>query len=231
MEMRKIPVWDLPVRLFHWLLVLLVAGAFVTGLKGGNLIDWHGYIGIGIIGLVVFRIIWGFVGSTYARFGNFLPCPKKIIAYLQGRWHGVGHNPLGSLSVYALLGLMIFQTVTGLFANDDIAFEGPLYVLVSKSTSDWMTTLHRYGMWLIVFMVSFHVLAILFYAIIKRHDLVLPMFTGVDKTTDPEAQPRKGGGIVAFVIAVIVAAGITWAAAGGLVSPPPPPPAQDLPAW
>lgn len=231
MEIRKIPVWDLPVRLFHWLLVLLVVGAFITGLKGGNLIDWHGYIGIAIIGLVVFRIIWGFVGSTYARFVNFLPCPKKIIAYLKGQWHGVGHNPLGSLSVYALLGLMIFQAGTGLFANDDVAFEGPLYTLISRSTSDWLTTLHRYGMWLIVFMVSFHVLAILFYAVVKRHDLVLPMFTGIDKTTDPEVQPRKGGGIVAFLISVVVAAGITWAVAGGLVSPPPSPPVQDLPTW
>ncbi len=232
MENRKIKVWDLPVRIFHWSLVLLVVGAFVTGLKGGNLIDWHGYMGIAIAGLVAFRIVWGFVGSTYARFFNFLPNPFRMLAYLRGQWHGVGHNPLGAVSVYVLLGLMIFQVVTGLFANDDIAFEGPLFRLVSKDTSDWLTGLHRVGMWLIIFMVSFHILAIIFYAFVKRRDLVLPMFTGVEKTSDPQSQSHTGGGIAAFLIAVAIAAGVTWVAAGGLVPPPPePPPAQDLPTW
>ncbi|MFN4065225.1 MAG: cytochrome b/b6 domain-containing protein, partial [Parazoarcus communis] len=224
MNTKHVRVWDLPTRLFHWLLVVLMIGVFVTGLEGGNLIVWHGRLGVAIAGLLAFRLVWGFVGSTYARFAHFVPGPGRIRAYLKGEWEGLGHNPLGALSVLALLAVATFQVVSGLMSNDDIAFEGPLYALVSKDTSDWLTGLHRLNIWLIGALVALHVAAILFYVHVKKDNLVKPMITGVKAVEDPAAQAAKGGGLVAFIIALVFASGTVWAATGGLLSPPPPPP-------
>ena len=109
MKSRPILVWDLPTRIAHWSLAALVVAAIVSVKIGGNAMVWHGRIGLAILGVVVFRIVWGAVGSTYARFAHFAPRPGSIRAYLDGKWRGVGHNPLGALSVFALLGLMSFQ--------------------------------------------------------------------------------------------------------------------------
>ena len=143
--MQHVRVWDLPLRLFHWLLAAAVIAAMLTGQVGGNLMVWHGRLGILIAGLLGFRLAWGIVGSTHSRFASFVRGPAAIIAYLRGHWHGLGHNPLGALSVLGLLTVLGLQAGGGLFANDDIAFQGPLYGLVSKDTSDWMTGLHRKG--------------------------------------------------------------------------------------
>lgn len=232
MTMRTIRVWDLPTRLFHWLLALLVVAAFVTGWFGGNLIEWHGRAGIAITGLLAFRLVWGFVGSTYARFADFVPGPAHIWAHIRGEWNGLGHNPFGALSVLALLAILIFQVGSGLVSNDDIAFEGPLYALVSKDTSDWLSSLHRLNFWVIIVLVSLHVLAILFYVHVKKDNLVKPMITGVKEVADPDAKPAQGGGPVAFILALVVAGVAIWSATGGLLPPaPPPPPPQAVPAW
>ena len=111
--MARIKIWDLPTRLFHWLLVALIAGAFITENLG--VMEWHGRVGLAILGLIVFRIIWGFVGSTYARFCTFIRGPQAIKAYLKGEWHGLGHNPLGALSVLGILATVGLQVGTGLF--------------------------------------------------------------------------------------------------------------------
>lgn len=232
MSTRTIKVWDLPTRVFHWLLALLVVAAFVTGWLGGNLIEWHGRAGIAITALLAFRLVWGVIGSTYARFADFVPGPAHIWAHIRGEWNGLGHNPFGALSVLALLGILLFQAASGLVANDDIAFEGPLYVLVSKDTSDWLSSLHRENFWPIIVLVSLHVLAILYYAHVKKDNLVKPMITGVKEVSDPEAKPARGGGPAAFVIALLVAVFVAWASTGALLPPPPPPPpAQAVPAW
>ena len=99
MNKQRIRLWDLPTRLFHWLLVLAVIAAVVSGQLGGNLIEVHGKIGLAIVGLIAFRLVWGFAGSTYARFAQFFPTPARIKVYLKGEWRGLGHNPLGGLSV------------------------------------------------------------------------------------------------------------------------------------
>ncbi|ENO89185.1 cytochrome b/b6 domain-containing protein [Thauera linaloolentis] len=229
-----IAVWDLPVRIFHWTLLLLVVAAFCTGMAGGSLIVWHGWLGIAIAGLLAFRLVWGVVGSTYARFATFVPGPGRIAAYLRGQWRGVGHNPIGALSVLGLLGILVFQAGSGLVSNDDIAFEGPLYTLVSKDTSDWLSSLHRQNFWVIIALVSLHVLAILFYAHVKKDNLVKPMITGVKEVSDPALKPAQGGGAAAFVLAAAVAGFAVWAAMGGMLPPPPPPPPpppQAVPAW
>ncbi|MCB1900036.1 cytochrome b/b6 domain-containing protein [Cognatazoarcus halotolerans] len=229
MSIKKIRLWDLPTRIFHWSLFLLVMAAIVTVKIGGNAMVWHGRIGVAIVGLLAFRIVWGLVGSTYARFANFVRGPGAIRAYLQGRWKGVGHNPLGALSVLALLGLLVFQVSTGLFANDDISFNGPLYPLVGKDTSDWLSGLHNQAEWFIYGLISLHVAAIVYYVRVKKDNIVKPMITGEKQVREHSVESARGGGIIALVVALAIAGGAAWAASGGIVPPPPPP--VETPAW
>ncbi len=232
MTLQSVRIWDLPTRLFHWALTSLVLAAFATGLQGGNWMIWHERAGLMILGLLSFRVVWGFVGSTYARFANFLPTPRLMLSYLRGHVHGLGHNPLGALSVFALLGVLLFQALTGLFANDDIAFAGPLFRLVSKAFSDSLTGLHRQSIWLIGGLVGLHIAAVLFYTLVRRNNLIRPMITGI-KSVDPADQAdtvrsATGGGPLALASALVVAALVVWLASGALVAPPPP---AVPPAW
>jgi cytochrome b len=211
-----IKVWDLPLRLFHWLLALAVAAAIITGEIGGNLIDWHGRIGVFIAGLLAFRIVWGFIGSTHARFASFFPTPSRIAAYLKGEWRKPGHNPLGALSVFALLGALALLAGSGLFANDDIAFNGPLAALIDKDLSDKLGGWHVAIFNLLAALAALHVAAIVFYAKAKKKNLVLPMLTGkVRASADTPA--AAGGGAVRFAVALAVAVAVAWAVGGGLL--------------
>lgn len=225
----RINVWDLPTRVFHWTLACAVAGSLVTALLGGNLMEWHGRLGLLILGLLVFRLVWGVIGSTYARFSSFIPTPRSLMDYLAGRWTGLGHSPLGALSVFALLALVLWQASTGLFSNDDIAFDGPLAVLIDKSLSDRLTGLHRQGLWIIVGLVSLHVGAVVFYVVVRGNDLLRPMIRGWKESS--RDAPLKRAPAWALAVAVGVAVLVVWMAAGGLLSPPPPPPPQAIPAW
>lgn len=236
--MQRQRVWDLPVRLFHWLLVASVVFAYVSGKLGGNLIDWHGRAGFLIVGLVVFRILWGFVGTPTARFATFVRGPAAIRAYLKGEWRGVGHNPVGAFSVLALLALVGAQAATGLFTNDDIAYQGPFADWAGKELSD---SFHSWHAWLqngLLALVVLHVAAIAFYLRVKKQNLVKPMITGwTDDQPAPRATepaPRKGGGLVAFIVTALIAGAAGWAAAGGVLPAPEPAPAQPAaasPGW
>jgi cytochrome b len=205
-----IQVWDLPLRIFHWLLALAVISAVITGEIGGGLIDWHGRIGVLILGLLIFRLIWGFVGSSHSRFAHFFPTPAKIKAYLKGDWKGHGHNPLGAVSVIALLAVLATLVGAGLFANDDIAFQGPLFPLVSKSISDKLSAIHSYGFNVLAALVALHIAAIVFYARVKKHNLVGPMVTG--KKVVPKDQVVEVGkvGIRRFVVALSISVFLAW---------------------
>lgn len=230
--MQYVRVWDLPLRLFHWLLVATVTAAVLTGQIGGNLMLWHGRLGILITGLIAFRLAWGLVGSTHSRFASFVRGPAAIIAYLRGGWHGLGHNPLGALSVLGLLTVLGLQAAGGLFANDDIAFQGPLYGLVSKDTSDWMTGLHRKGFWLVLALVVLHIAAIVFYTRVKGEKLVGAMLTGQQEVGDHQpAEAPTGGGALALVFALAVGIAGALAASGAWMPPPPPPEPAAAPAW
>ena len=229
MTKQRIRVWDLPTRLFHWLLVALVLAAVITGQLGGALIPWHGRLGLAILGLLGFRLIWGFIGSTHARFYNFFPGPGRLLAYLRGQWRGVGHNPLGALSVFALLAILGLQAITGLFANDDIAFQGPLTALVDAEFSQWLTRIHRLNFNLLLALVGLHVNAILFYTLVKKDSLIKPMITGLKEVEEPQIQPARGGGILPFLIALMLASALVAAATGVFIEPTPPPP--EAPAW
>ncbi len=230
MSRKRILLWDLPTRLFHWLLVASVAAAIVTGQLGGGLIDWHGRIGLFIVGLLAFRLTWGLVGSTYARFAQFFPTPAKIQAHLAGRWKGEGHNPLGAVSVLALLGLLSLQVATGLFANDDIAFSGPLFDLISKAASNRLTGLHHLASKLLIALVLLHIGAIAFYGHVKKQNLIQPMVTG--RKDDAEGDSATGGGFISLVAALCIAGVVMWGASGAwLPAPPPSPPAGETPSW
>lgn len=178
-----IRVWDLPTRLFHWVLVLLVVFSIVSAKIGGNWLDWHMRSGYCILALVLFRIMWGFAGSHHARFANFVRPPSAIVSYLRGMRDGsaaaqAGHNPLGALSVVAVLLVLLLQASSGLFANDSIASEGPLAKLVSSASSDLLTRVHKINQYVIFALIALHLAAIAYYYFAKRENLVVPMFTG-----------------------------------------------------
>jgi cytochrome b len=225
--MQRILVWDLPLRLFHWLLVICVTGSFVSAKIGGNAMVWHGRFGLVVVGLLVFRLVWGFVGSTYARFFQFVRGPAAIVAYLRGQWHGEGHNPLGALSVLAMLGTLLLLVSTGLFANDDIAFEGPLYALVGKDLSDRVVGIHRLVEPLIILLVVAHLAAIAFYVRIKKETLIMPMVTGEKVGAGDTA---KGGGLAAFCVALAIGLAAAYGASGVWI-PAPPSVTNENPTW
>ena len=229
--MQRIRVWDLPTRVFHWALVAAVATAFATA-KAGYM-EAHGWAGLAVLGLVVFRLAWGVVGSTYARFATFVPGPRALLAYLRGpRADGAGHNPLGALSVLAILGVLLLQATGGLFASDDSTFYGPLASLVSRDTTDLVSILHRQGELLVIALVVLHIAAIAWHQRVQKHDLLRPMITGDKQVDDPAARDAQGGGLLAFVLALAIALAAMWVASGALLPPPPPPAAlPPTPSW
>jgi cytochrome b len=189
--MKKIiRVWDLPVRVFHWLLVLCISGSLISVNLGGNAIEWHAYFGYTVLTLLIFRIIWGFIGSTHARFASFLPSREKIFSYLQGKAPRVlGHNPLGALSVFALMIVLSVQVFTGLFVDDEIAFQGPLAKYVSNSLVSILSEIHESNSVLIYTFIAIHIAAIIYYQKFKGEDLIKPMISG-DKEIDPSEEAR-----------------------------------------
>ena len=178
----KIQIWDLPTRIFHWLLVVCVAFLVFSG-ETGNLFDWHQTAGIIVLSLVIYRILWGFLGSTTARFSNFFYSPSQIIAYAKSLFNRqsephAGHNPMGGLMVFLMLAVLLFQGVTGLFSTDEILVEGPLFELVDTDTADWITGLHHSSAEILIPIIVLHILAIIFYRVYKKQNLVKPMITG-----------------------------------------------------
>lgn len=212
----EVHVWDWPLRAFHWLLVLSVIGSYATGTLGGEWTDWHGRFGSLVLGLVIFRLIWGFIGGTHARFANFFPTLSRILAYLKGDWHGVGHNPVGALAVFALLATLLILVGTGLFANDDIAFEGPLFSLIDKDLSDRLSGIHIRAVNVLMILVGVHVAAILFYRHVKNHDLIKPMLTG-KKELPRSLAPSSAApmGIFRFAFSLLLAVTVVWGVWGG----------------
>lgn len=206
-------VWDLPTRLFHWTLAALVIFSVVTIKLGGNWMEWHFRSGYAILTLLLFRLLWGFAGSRYARFASFVRGPRAVADYLRGRVaHAAGHNPLGALSVLAMLVLLLSQVSTGLFSNDGSYTEGPLAKLISGSLSNLLTSVHKAGEFALYGLVGLHVAAIVYYAVARRERLVPAMVTGDQPVEAPAARDdlmlrlrallllALCAGVVAFVV-------------------------------
>jgi len=209
---EKQAVWDLPIRLFHWLLAALIAFSWWS--VHHHHTDWHIWSGCGILTLLIFRLLWGLFGSSTARFSSFVRGPRAVAAYLGGRWTGLGHNPLGALSVLALLVAVAIQVGLGLISEDeDGIFMGPLARLVSTDTSDKARDIHELWFNMILALVALHVAAIIFYRL-RGKALTRAMITG-RAAVDPNAQPMRPGKWWAAWICLAVALGITrWVIAG-----------------
>ncbi len=210
---RRIFVWDLPVRLFHWALVALMVVLYVTAEVMDDAIETHALAGYGVLTLVLFRLAWGFVGGAHARFGDFLRGPGAGWRYLRallgpGESFVAGHNPLGGWMVVALLLALLGQAALGLFSNDDILFDGPLRHLVSKETSDLLTGLHEQLFAVLLSLVCIHVAAVAFHKIVKGENLTPAMFTGYKEV--PEGvelkEGRRASGLLAAVVFAACAA-------------------------
>ena len=203
----RVRVWDLPTRMFHWALALAVIGQLVTGLSGW--MEWHFRIGYLVLSLLLFRLVWGFVGGRWSRFASFAHSPASLLNYLRGMAHPdqlVGHTPLGALSVFALLGLLIAQVATGLVADDEISASGPLTRFVSSATVSLASAWHAVaGKWFILALVVVHVLAIAFYVLVRRQQLVRPMLSG-DKLLTHQAAPSRDTAASRLLALIVFAA-------------------------
>lgn len=212
-------VWDLPTRVFHWVLAASIVGSVVTAQVGGNAMVWHFRLGYLALGLLLFRLAWGFVGGRWSRFSSFAFGPSALLRYLRGQPRPgdrfeVGHSPLGALSVFALLGVLALQVGTGLFADDEIANVGPLNRYISGATAGVLTGWHKdWGAPLLLGLVVLHVAAIVFYRLARGKDLIRPMLGG-DKPLPADTPASEDGlraRVVALGLALAIAAVLAWA--------------------
>ncbi len=192
----SVRIWDLPTRLFHWLLALCVIGLVITGNIGGGAMSWHFRFGYAVLALLLFRILWGLVGGRWSRFASFVRGPATVLRYLRGlagaaEHLDVGHNPLGALSVLGMLGVLSLQVACGLIADDEIANIGPLNKFVSSELAHSATWWHKGpGKWLLIVLVVLHLGAIIYYRVRKRQDLIGPMLRG-DKALPADVPPSR----------------------------------------
>ena len=180
---NEVAVWDWPVRVVHWLIVVLVVALIATGLIGNEALVWHMRMGQVLLALVIFRILWGFVGSANARFSSFLRGPRAVVEYARSLIRPpyqtyATHNPLGGWMVVMLLMVLLVQATLGLFTNDDVLSEGPLVKFINKDTSDAIATWHRRGWWALAALASIHIGAVIVYFARLGENLVKPMFSG-----------------------------------------------------
>lgn len=210
--MKKIKVWDLPIRLFHWALVAMIVVCIYT-INVEN-ITAHQYAGVFVLVLLLFRIIWGLIGSSTAKFWDFLKGPNTIYHYLR---YGVskteGHNPMGAYMVLFMLVVLLVQTLTGLFLTDNTYLhqDSPLYKLISSDTRKYFKFIHQYNLYVIYGMVGLHVIAIIGYLLLKGQNLVKTMVLGSRKENEwhsPMAQSLHGDkpwvALIIFIILGII---------------------------
>ena len=217
---KTLAVWDLPVRLVHWGVAVIVPAMWWTAENGE--MRWHMRLGLVLLALLLFRIVWGFVGTRTARFGTFLSSPTSAVRYLLGRndppWQGLGHNPAGAWSVVGLLSVMSLQVTTGLFAGDPYdGATGPLNHLVGVLRADQLTDWHEWLFDGLVVLIGLHLAAIAFYSFVRRERLVGPMLSGkaeVDESASAEGnEPARAWSVVlAAAVALSVVGWIVWEA-------------------
>ncbi|ODS61784.1 MAG: cytochrome B [Acidovorax sp. SCN 65-108] len=221
MTQHSVRIWDLPTRIFHWALAASVVGLVITAKVGGNAMEWHFRLGYGVLALLVFRMVWGLMGGRWSRFTSFLYSPMRVLRYLRGSAHAeesIGHSPLGALSVFALLAVLVAQVATGLLSDDEIAFAGPLTRFVSNAVVGQATGYHKeIGQYLVLGLVGLHLIAIIFYVLVRRQRLVRPMLHG-DKLLPAPATPSRDdltSRAVALVVLALSAALAWWVSSLG----------------
>jgi cytochrome b len=208
-------VWDLPTRLFHWLLVALIAFSWWSAEQ--EQLEWHLYSGYAVLSLLLFRLLWGFFGSSTARFANFVRGPAAVLAYVRDArgWRAIGHTPLGALSVIALLGLIGLQVATGLINNDDDGLvEGPLAPLVSYDFSETAHDVHELLFNVLLALIGLHIAAVLFYRLFLGKELLRPMITG-RAALDPDTKPMRPAKWWVALACLVAAIAITRWIIGG----------------
>jgi cytochrome b len=200
-------IWDRPVRIVHWTMVLLVALAW-WAVQSGHML-WHYRFGYALLGLLLFRLIWGFLGSSTARFGSFVRRPREVLRYVRGDLrYALGHNPLGALSVIALLGILALQIGLGLFsASSNGSKAGPFAAWVAPGMAHEAAGLHKANFYLLLTLIGLHVAAILFYLLFRRDDLITPMLTG-RRQAPIGTRPMKAAPAWRLLLAIAAGAGI-----------------------
>ena len=213
---QVVRVWDLPIRLFHWLIVALVAAAYATWRL--NWMVWHGWIGDLTLALVLFRLLWGFLGSETARFSQFVTSPRIALQHLKYIFlrepdRQVGHNPAGGWMVLMLLALLLAETLTGIYVANDIADVGPLTGIVPAAAADAIDASHAIIWDVLLAAIALHVLAIAGYAAVKGQDLLRPLISGMKTLPEPVTEPRMASAARAAVLFAVSAAAaiiIAW---------------------
>lgn len=212
----KVRVWDLPTRLFHWALVVCVAGLVITAELGGDAMQWHFRLGYSVLTLVLFRVVWGFAGGYWSRFSSFVPSPGRLLAYVRGNPSesdtSVGHNPLGALSVLGMLAALLAQVTAGLMSDDEILAAGPFVAKAPPEWVSWATFFHtQVGKLVLIGLVILHVLAIAWYRFKKKQNLVLPMLIGDKELSANESASRDDFGSRLFALVVLLACALAVA--------------------
>jgi len=213
--LQRTRIWDLPTRIFHVLLALSITGLIVTGEIGGRAMSLHFMLGYAVLTLVLFRLVWGLVGGHWSRFTHFVPSPSKLLSYIhalrtQQTSVSTGHNPLGALSVLALLLVSLIQVLSGLMSDDEISNSGPWTALAPSTWVSWATEYHsEIGKVILIVLVVLHIAAVLYYKRVKHEDLISPMLTG-DKLLSPDT-PSSRDTLTSRLFALSVLAGCAYA--------------------
>lgn len=212
---KRVRIWDLPTRLFHWALAGLVIAAWVSGQFGGQpWLAWHFRFGYAVLTLLLFRLFWGFAGDRYARFASFAPSMREALGYLRSPQPWAGHSPLGALSVYALLTAAGVQVLTGLLASDGDFTEGPWAVLVSEATVELVSSIHRFNRWILIALVALHLGAVAWHTVGRRDALVRSMVSGDREGVDADpAADDAATRLRALVFLALSAALVAYAVA------------------
>jgi len=210
---ERVAVWDWPVRVVHWSMVLLFVALVATGLVKGDALAWHMRFGQALLALVLFRVLWGFVGSRNARFRSFVRGPRAAARYVRSRMRRTPevyatHNPIGGWMVVALLAAMLVQTGTGLFTNDDVLWDGPLVKWVAKDTSDAISSIHRRFAWVVVTLAVLHVLAVIAYLALFRENLAKAMVSGLKSLPADLADPSAASASSLKAMGLLAACGL-----------------------
>lgn len=206
-----VKIWDIPTRIFHWVLVLLFLFLIYSGRWDDSLMQWHFYSGYALSGLIIFRILWGVVGTRYARFRSFVTSPIQGLSYLKATFtgkakHFYGHNPAGSMMVLMLILLLALQVASGLVMSDEVLWEGPFYASVSDELASLGAQIHHTVQSILVYLVGFHILGVIVHSILFKEKLVASMITGSKKDVG-EAKPREAVNPIAFVLCFGLSAG------------------------